>query len=73
MIGTESSETVYDVVVVGAGAAGVGAAVALKHAGIENFIVSERRIRSAHRSPHGRPRLASSRPRTQAIRLACSI
>ena len=43
MSGTESSEIVYDVVVVGAGAAGVGAAVALKHAGIENFIVSERR------------------------------
>ncbi len=42
MIGTESSEVVYDVVVVGAGAAGVGAAVALRHAGIENFIVSER-------------------------------
>ena len=42
MIRTESSEVVYDVVVVGAGAAGVGAAVALKHAGIENFVVSER-------------------------------
>ena len=36
------SEIVYDVVVVGAGTAGVGAAVALKHAGIENFVVSER-------------------------------
>ena len=36
------SKIVYDVVVVGAGAAGVGAAVALKHAGIENFVVSER-------------------------------
>ena len=42
-MGTESSETAYDVVVVGAGAAGVGAAVALTHAGIENFVVSERR------------------------------
>ena len=42
MVGTESSEVVYDVVVVGAGAAGVGVAVALKHAGIENFVVSER-------------------------------
>ena len=42
MIGTENSEIVYDVVVVGAGAAGVGAAVALKHAGIENFVVCER-------------------------------
>ena len=42
MIGPESSEIVYDVVVVGAGAAGVGVAVALKHAGVENFVVSER-------------------------------
>ena len=32
----------YDAVVVGGGAAGVGAAIALKHAGIENFIVLER-------------------------------
>ncbi len=32
----------YDVVVVGAGAAGVGVAVALRHAGIENFVVCER-------------------------------
>ena len=38
----ESSENVYDVVVVGAGAAGVGVAVALRHAGIENFVVCER-------------------------------
>ena len=43
MIGTESSEIVHDVVVVGAGAAGVGVAVALKHAGIENFVVADRR------------------------------
>lgn len=39
---TESSEAVYDVVVVGAGAAGVGAAVALRHAGIENFVICDR-------------------------------
>ena len=39
---TERSEIVYDVVVVGAGAAGVGVAVALRHAGIENFVVCER-------------------------------
>ena len=42
MIDTDNSEIVYDVVVVGAGAAGVGAAVALRHAGIENFVVCER-------------------------------
>ena len=32
----------YDVVVVGGGAAGLGVAIALKHAGIENYIVLER-------------------------------
>ena len=32
----------YDVVVVGGGAAGVGVAVALTHAGIDNFVVLER-------------------------------
>ena len=42
MIETERGEAVYDVVVVGAGAAGVGVAVALKHAGIENFVICER-------------------------------
>ena len=42
MIGTGSSKIVYDAVVVGAGAAGLGAAVALKYAGIENFVVCER-------------------------------
>ncbi len=42
MSGTASSENVYDVVVIGAGAAGVGVSVALRHAGIENFIILER-------------------------------
>ncbi|MEM7313893.1 MAG: NAD(P)/FAD-dependent oxidoreductase [Planctomycetota bacterium] len=32
----------FDVVVVGGGAAGVGVAIALRHAGIENFVVLER-------------------------------
>lgn len=32
----------YDVVVVGGGAAGIGVAIALKHAGVENFVVLER-------------------------------
>ncbi len=41
MIG-KSKEHVHDVVVVGAGAAGVGAAVTLGHAGIENLVVLER-------------------------------
>lgn len=36
------SEHVYDVVVVGAGAAGVGVAVTLGHAGVENVVVLDR-------------------------------
>lgn len=32
----------YDVVVIGGGAAGVGVSVALRHAGIENFVILER-------------------------------
>ncbi|MEM1030921.1 MAG: NAD(P)/FAD-dependent oxidoreductase [Myxococcota bacterium] len=35
---------IYDVVIIGAGAAGIGAAVALKHADVENFLVLERHI-----------------------------
>ena len=38
----ENSQNVYDVVVVGGGAAGIGVAVALRHAGIENYVVCER-------------------------------
>ncbi|MEM6996805.1 MAG: NAD(P)/FAD-dependent oxidoreductase [Myxococcota bacterium] len=41
MSGTDDSRT-YDVVVVGGGAAGVGVGVALKHAGIGNFVILER-------------------------------
>ena len=43
MIQSSNSET-YDVIVIGAGAAGIGVAVALKHAGIKNFLVLERHI-----------------------------
>ncbi len=32
----------YDVVVIGGGAAGVGVGVALRHAGIDNFVILER-------------------------------
>ena len=39
---TETNINSYDVVVVGAGAAGLGVAIALKHAGIENFVLLER-------------------------------
>ncbi len=33
----------YDVVVIGAGAAGIGVSITLKHAGIENFVVLDRK------------------------------
>ena len=33
---------IYDVAVIGGGAAGVGVSVTLRHAGIENFVVLER-------------------------------
>ncbi len=39
---TSTQNHLYDVVVVGAGAAGVGVAIALGHAGIENMVVLER-------------------------------
>lgn len=35
-------ESIYDVIVVGAGAAGVGVAIALRHAGVENLLILER-------------------------------
>lgn len=38
----EQSKHIFDVIVVGGGAAGVGVSVALKDAGIENFIILER-------------------------------
>ena len=37
-----NSPRVYDVVVIGGGAAGIGVGVALKHAGVEDFIILER-------------------------------
>ncbi len=39
---SSASTKTYDVVVVGGGAAGVGVAIALMHAGVENYIVLER-------------------------------
>lgn len=43
MSSTPESEETHDVVIVGGGAAGVGVAVALQHAGIENLVVLESR------------------------------
>ena len=40
---TSENSNVYDVVVVGGGAAGVGVGIALRHAEIENFVVLDRR------------------------------
>ncbi|MEL6349347.1 MAG: NAD(P)/FAD-dependent oxidoreductase [Myxococcota bacterium] len=42
MSGTAASEDVYDVAIVGGGAAGVGVALALQYAGVQNFVVLER-------------------------------
>ena len=39
---TQAQDDLFDVVIVGAGATGVGVSVALGHAGIENFVVLER-------------------------------
>jgi putative flavoprotein involved in K+ transport len=36
------TEPVFDVIVVGAGAAGVGCGVVLKHLGVESFVILER-------------------------------
>ena len=33
----------YDVIIVGAGAAGVGVGIALLHAGVENFVIVDRK------------------------------
>ncbi len=38
------SDRVYDAVVVGGGAAGIGVAIALRHAGVENILVVERHL-----------------------------
>ncbi|MEM7448852.1 MAG: NAD(P)/FAD-dependent oxidoreductase [Myxococcota bacterium] len=42
MTNTTTPNHIYDVAVIGGGAAGVGAAIALRHAGIENLLVLER-------------------------------
>ena len=39
---TTAPDELLDVIIVGAGAAGVGVSVALAHAGIENFVALER-------------------------------
>ncbi len=39
---TQDPSTTYDVIIVGAGAAGLGVAVALTHAGVDNFVILDR-------------------------------
>ncbi len=38
----DNAEQIYDVIIVGGGAAGIGVAMPLLHAGIENFVILER-------------------------------
>ncbi|MAP42459.1 MAG: hypothetical protein CL981_01840, partial [Euryarchaeota archaeon] len=38
----ESQAKTYDVIIVGAGAAGIGVAIALADAGVENFLIVDR-------------------------------
>ena len=40
--GSKKGDGTYDVIVVGAGAAGVGVAISLQHVGIENFLIVDR-------------------------------
>ena len=40
--GSKNGDGTYDVIVVGAGAAGVGVAITLQHVGIENFLIVDR-------------------------------
>ena len=44
MIETAKGQSIFDVVIVGGGAAGVGVGVALEQAGIENFVILERHV-----------------------------
>ena len=36
------SDGVYDVIIIGAGAAGVGVAISIQHTGIENYLLVDR-------------------------------
>ena len=38
----------YDVVIVGAGAAGIGVAIALQHSGVENYLIVDRETMAPH-------------------------
>ena len=67
-----NEEETYDVIVIGAGAAGVGVAITLMHAGIENFLVVDRE-RWEHHSLLGQQKHDSSPHHSRAIQLECWI
>ena len=46
-VSEESSDT-FDVIIVGAGAAGIGASIALAHAGVEDFLLVDRAVSYTH-------------------------
>ena len=41
---SEESSNTFDVIIIGAGAAGIGAAIALAHAGVEDFLLVDRDV-----------------------------
>ena len=69
---SDAASDEYDVIIVGAGAAGVGVAIALVHAGVENFLIVDRdTVGSSFAAWPEEP--SSSRPHSRAIRLGCLI
>ena len=58
--------------VVGAGAAGIGVGITLQHVGIENFIIVDRDTVGAS-LPLGQLKLDSSLPHSQVIQSVCLI
>ena len=40
---TTNSREVHDVIIVGAGAAGIGVAISVAHSGVENFLIVDRK------------------------------
>ncbi len=39
---SEDTQDVFDAVIIGAGAAGIGAGIALAHSGVGNFVIIDR-------------------------------
>ena len=50
----DNASDVFDVIIIGAGAAGIGAGIALDHSGVDNYIIIDRgEIGSSHASVAG--------------------